>query len=293
MSGINVLWVAQYSAKQEPVYHKHEFYQMVCPLSGYVMVNEEYLLGAGQMMLTKPGVLHQFPAVNPEPERNFSMFDCKFTVTDPDIHAALNNVPHCFPIAAPELVRGLIASILTEAKNQKPFFQQNIDCLMSNILVAVIRQFENMPVSGTTRHTEIAPQGHTGDISDVRIGQIAEYVDQNIGKIASLEDLSSFLHRDKSTLTDLFKQSFGITPMRYVTHRRIELTKKLLIEQDLTITQIAEEVGFGSIYHFSKTFKEHVGISPLAFREQRKDAYIHLPHAEKFIGKQAEDYLGL
>lgn len=60
----------------------------------------------------------------------------------------------------------------------------------------------------------------------------------------------------------LFTQAYGIPPMRYVRQKRIEKAQNLLENGFTNISEIADTVGFNSIYHFSKTFKQLIGTSP-------------------------------
>lgn len=66
-------------------------------------------------------------------------------------------------------------------------------------------------------------------------------------------------------LSFLFKDQLGMTVHGYVTHTRIERAKALILTGDLTLTAIAEKVGFSSIYLFSRSFKAHVGVMPSMF----------------------------
>ena len=61
----------------------------------------------------------------------------------------------------------------------------------------------------------------------------------------------------------LFVQRFGIPPMKYIKQKRIERAK-LLLSSDLytTISDVALESGFSSLYHFSKVFKQETSFTP-------------------------------
>jgi AraC-like DNA-binding protein len=63
-----------------------------------------------------------------------------------------------------------------------------------------------------------------------------------------------------------FRATFGETPHRYLQRRRIERSMFLLRESDRCITDICFAVGFNSLGTFSRTFREIVGQSPLAYR---------------------------
>ena len=60
----------------------------------------------------------------------------------------------------------------------------------------------------------------------------------------------------------LFTEAYGMPPMRYVRQKRIEKAQNLLENGFTNISEIADSVGFNSIYHFSKTFKQLIGTSP-------------------------------
>lgn len=62
-----------------------------------------------------------------------------------------------------------------------------------------------------------------------------------------------------------FESAYGTSPIRYLHRLRMEKAKGMLLSDYDSIGQIAESVGYGSIYHFSKMFRSYVGISPTAF----------------------------
>lgn len=64
----------------------------------------------------------------------------------------------------------------------------------------------------------------------------------------------------------LFQEYSGESPVSFRQRHRIERAKQLLLsEENFTVSEIAQELGFSDVYHFSKTFKKHCGLSPSAF----------------------------
>ncbi|MNI89144.1 Transcriptional activator NphR [compost metagenome] len=63
-------------------------------------------------------------------------------------------------------------------------------------------------------------------------------------------------------------KAYGMTPMAYLQHYRLEQSKRLLLQTAWSIARIAEEVGFHHISHFSSCFAKKEGISPSAFRRK-------------------------
>lgn len=69
----------------------------------------------------------------------------------------------------------------------------------------------------------------------------------------------------------LFIEYSGESPMDFRQHHRIEKAKQLLLsDEELTISEIAEELNFSDIYHFSKTFKKYNNMSPSQFIANKK-----------------------
>ena len=65
-----------------------------------------------------------------------------------------------------------------------------------------------------------------------------------------------------------FARTYGETPMRYLSRRRIERAQDLLRSANLTVTEVAMMVGFSSLGSFSSRFSELVGESPSAYRDR-------------------------
>ena len=72
---------------------------------------------------------------------------------------------------------------------------------------------------------------------------------------------------------------FHETPHQYLTRRRIERAQDLLLQSDMTVTNICLDVGFESLGSFSTLFRRHLGISPERYRTQNRDLMPHRPPA--------------
>ncbi len=92
--------------------------------------------------------------------------------------------------------------------------------------------------------------------------QIVDFMNKNISKQISLEDLSNQFSLSISKLKALFKQETGMGVIAYFTFLKITEAKRLIRESSLNFTQISEKTGFNTVHYFSKTFKEKTGITP-------------------------------
>lgn len=79
--------------------------------------------------------------------------------------------------------------------------------------------------------------------------------------------LSDALHKDYSFLSKLFSEVEGITIEKYVILQRIERVKELLAYGELSLSEIAFQLGYSSVAHLSAQFKKVTGFTPSAFRK--------------------------
>ncbi|MBB6671286.1 AraC family transcriptional regulator [Cohnella nanjingensis] len=82
------------------------------------------------------------------------------------------------------------------------------------------------------------------------------------------DTLGSLVNMSLFHFTRFFKKVTGVTPTVFINRYRVEMAKRLLIQQDLTITQIAERTGFCNVNYFDKVFKEMNGFTPLELRKK-------------------------
>ena len=83
-----------------------------------------------------------------------------------------------------------------------------------------------------------------------------------------LADLAAAAHVSKYHFTRCFAETYGETPMRYLTRRRIERAQDLLRSANLTVTEVCMLVGFTSLSSFSNRFRELVGETPTQYRDR-------------------------
>ena len=88
------------------------------------------------------------------------------------------------------------------------------------------------------------------------------YTDRNI----SLTEVAQRFHMSQSNLTKLIKQKTGYAFTDYLNSLRINLASKMLKDNNYTIAQISEIIGYNSQHYFSRVFKNHFGHSPNKYR---------------------------
>ena len=81
------------------------------------------------------------------------------------------------------------------------------------------------------------------------------------------EILSSSLHKDYSYLSSLFSEVEGITIEKYIINQKIEKVKELIIYDELSLSEIAFQLGYSSVAHLSNQFKKVTGLTPSHFKK--------------------------
>jgi AraC family transcriptional regulator len=95
------------------------------------------------------------------------------------------------------------------------------------------------------------------------------YIQDNLAEDFSLKEIAAELKMSYGYFTHLFKQSTGMTVHRYVTRYRIRKAKQLLAYSNLSLLEIAQEVGFKTQSHFTKIFRQETDVTPKTYRKAR------------------------
>jgi AraC-like DNA-binding protein/ligand-binding sensor protein len=98
------------------------------------------------------------------------------------------------------------------------------------------------------------------------------YINEHLDEEISLSELARRVGSSKFYICKLFKRCMGLTFTEYRARCRVERAKKMLLEPNRRVSEVAFDAGFQSLTHFNRIFRRFVGESPTDFRE-------HLAHA--------------
>ena len=96
-----------------------------------------------------------------------------------------------------------------------------------------------------------------------------QYIEQNYKKKLTVSDIADSVFLSESRLSHMFKKEVGISPINYLNRFRVDKAKELLKNSTLSVTDIAYNVGFQSLPHFNRIFKDIAKISPGLYRKSR------------------------
>ncbi len=105
-----------------------------------------------------------------------------------------------------------------------------------------------------------------------QLEQVFKFIEENHARSISLKDVALALGYCPSYLTDLVRRCSGQTVNHWIIKRRIALACKLLQETTQSVNQIALATGYQNEGHFFRQFRQHCGMTPLAWRRlQQKE----------------------
>ncbi len=107
-----------------------------------------------------------------------------------------------------------------------------------------------------------------------RILRSVEFMNDPLDKELSLEKLAISANLSKYHYLRLFKNIYNVTPLEYLSIRRILKAKELLQETELSITEISYRLGFKNLSHLSLEFRKRAGITMKEFRLNNKKSNI-------------------
>lgn len=109
-----------------------------------------------------------------------------------------------------------------------------------------------------------------------RINRVYDYIEQNIHKTLTLEELASIANFSKFHFTRIFWAMTGETPFQFITRFRLERAANLLVyNRKESIFGIALKCGFSDISVFSRNFKAYFGISASEWRRKKQYSNIN------------------
>lgn len=95
------------------------------------------------------------------------------------------------------------------------------------------------------------------------------YIDANYKQDLSLTAIAETVFVSRHYISHIFKRDYGVSPIEYLIKKRISIAQQMLLNSSLSITEIAQEVGYKDPLYFSQIFKQHMGMSPSTFRKNR------------------------
>lgn len=248
--------------------HWHTALEIIMPCKNiYTVVIDgvPHTFQEGDIWITPPGTLHELLAPS-YGERLIILFDYGLICNVKGMDSLLHSL-HPYALISkeeyPELnkkLRFYLEEVSREYDNQMPFTEACIYSLMIRFFIALGRASfnasEKFPgITSSKQHEYI-------EKFMMVCNYIADHCTENIN-VDELADLAGF---SKFHFARLFKQFSGMSCYEYLTQKRIAHAEKLLIQPDISITEVAMRSGFNSLSTFNRIFKSAKNCTPSEYK---------------------------
>jgi AraC family transcriptional regulator len=102
-------------------------------------------------------------------------------------------------------------------------------------------------------------------LSEEQLEDVIDYIHSHLERDVSLAELANVAQLSVFYFSRLFKQSLGVAPHQYHIQCRVDRAKQLLLGKNLSLAEIAHDVGFANQGHFNYHFKRCSGMTPKSF----------------------------
>jgi transcriptional regulator GlxA family with amidase domain len=172
-------------------------------------------------------------------------------------------------LSSVERALGMMRMYLVERAAQNDWGDRRADELAQTI-VACLRQTTEQPQQNST------PERDPKLARDV-LGRAIRFVNDNLDSKLRWDDIATACGVDPFAFGRGFKLTSGMTPHQYIIRCRLRRAMKLLAREELTLADIALEVGCSCQSHLTTLFRKHLGTTPGAFRMLAKERQENVP----------------
>ena len=241
-----------------PHTHNHmELFYIVGGKGQFLIQDQLYAVNVNNLVIINPNVLHTEVGLNAHPLEYIVLGIEGLELTDRErFNGQFAILDHFESVA----ISGCLRNILREMEQKNTGYE---DVCQAYMEILIIRLMRNTALAVLTE-----PQITAGNR---QCAAVRRYIDLHFKEPLTLDQLAEEAHMNKYYLSHTFKREYGVSPINYMISRRIEESKYLLAETDLSMSQIAQLLGFSSLSYFSQVFRRSQALSPMEYRHNTKN----------------------
>lgn len=153
----------------------------------------------------------------------------------------------------------LVTSLLKNIREKRHEYRS----IISSYLYAYLIESARIAV-GTTQIRR------KNDFDDPRVSEAVSFIKENITKCITTKEVSSKCFISTKQLVRIFQKELGTTPSEYIRRCKIDYARRLLLETDIQVGEIAEQLGFTEVTAFINFFRRYEDITPAKFRKRSR-----------------------
>lgn len=223
--------------------HPISCYDLTFVLKGsmmYIADNEKYVLCENDAILLPPGTVRQ----RFEGTRRVQYVSFNFKIFS-DCELAL---PRFMKNAVDQDIRTLMGVFSQKHLSTRYNSRERLCNLLNYILYELLNTVELKS-------------------NDPQVIKIERFIDDNIFGRITLDMIAQHVHLSKEYVAYLFKKHMGITVIDYVNEKKMILAKNMIQTGEMSLKDVAENLGYENYGYFSRLFKKHFNTSPISFKK--------------------------
>lgn len=261
--------------------HTHEYMQIWYVDKGsctHIVEGTEYRLPPKSLLILPPGVHHTITAESSD----LRFIGCEFPlelVTEDNIlpqkrgkhlmefsymeifETAIRSTKACFipSIQCQVEIEKILNDMLLASKEKYMFYEVSLKGYLLLFLSALARDYEN-----STQNRKISEEYKT------YIESALFYIDSHYNEKLYIKDVAKSVAMSESYFSYFFKNVTNFSFVEYLNNVRINKAKELLENSAVSVSDICDAVGFSDEAYFNRVFKKLTGLSPTAYRKDKK-----------------------
>ena len=215
-----------------------------------VVDGQDMLLKQGDLVIYGPGQWHmQYADIGVAPR----YVTISFELQGMELAPLMNK-----KFTAPQNVVSLLQNMLREQERMDPFSNEIILSQLNLLLLFLLRE------TASPRGGKLQTSNAIHSENEI-IRQAQQYISSHIREKLSVPLVARQVDVSPSYLTALFHKNLQISPGEYIRRIKLQESKQMIRENNLNFTEIAAELQYSTVHHFSRQFKEKFGITPTEY----------------------------
>lgn len=247
---------AKYSNDWHSIRHTHNCSELFYVTGGegqFFINGNTYPVAANDLVIINPHVEHTEISTSSAPLEYITLGvdGLELSADDKDTFYCIINFH-----ALKDTIHFYLHTMLTEIENKTTGYETVCQDLLDILIILLMRQTDYSITLTPIRKK-----------SSQLCSSVRRYIDTHFKENITLDMLAAISHVSKYYLVHAFSKEYGCSPMNYLTECRLEEAKKMLKNDDYSLSLISRLMGFSSPSYFSQTFKKNVGMTPNEYRK--------------------------
>ena len=250
---------ARYGGDWHSVPHTHNHMELFFIVGGkgqFLIEDQLHPVDVNNLVIINPNVVHTEVSLNAQPLEYIVLGVAGIQLATSDTSNGQFSILDHFESAE---ISGCLRNILREMEQKNTGYEDVCQAYMEILIIRLMRSIA-LAVPSESQVISVNRQ----------CAAVRRYIDLHFKEALTLEQLAAEGHMNKFYLSHAFKREFGISPINYMISKRIEESKYLLAETDLSMTQIAQLLGFSSLSYFSQVFRRTQSVTPMEYRQSQR-----------------------